>query len=139
MLPAHPFRQSRKTFRESTFRYVTKLTPRQADVAEAVTDVAGARLVQELSAYVATPHRRGDSGRDVRNRHRTPAADVVRAAPVLTCVQRQNKGARNVIHMHEVAALQPVLVHSRSATVQQRGCENRENAGVGIGQCLTWT
>src|SRR5204862_2819945 len=52
-------------------------------------------------------------------------------------LEREQTGAGDVLHMDEVAPLPAVLEHERRLVVEKSGGENRQYAGIWIGQGLT--
>ena len=59
-------------------------------------------------------------------------ADIDRVADGPRALHRQAEGARHIAHMHEVAALLPVLEHQRRLAVQQARAEIRQHTSIRI-------
>jgi hypothetical protein len=112
-------------------RLVAEQLPREGDVGEAVPDVTHTGVARRLRRDLDAEHRRQLLG-EFAHRQAGDAADVddlrVRAARF----EREPCRARNVVHRHEVASLEPVLVDERRLPVQKPRREDREHAVYGF-------
>ena len=112
---------------------------RAAHVGEAVADVARAVVTRDRRLDVSSPQRARDELGHVADRHGRAAADVEDLAGHAGPLEREQEGARDVMHAHEVAPLQAVLVDERGAVVEQARREDRHDPRMGIRERLART
>ncbi len=101
-----------------------------------MADVAGAGLVGDLGLQGWAAHGRGLATCDFLDAAELTRADVDRLADGLRPLQRQQEGAGDVGHMHEVALLGAVLEHHGRGVVGDARGEDGQHAGIGIGERL---
>ena len=100
---------------------------RARDVGEAVANVAGARLADNVGCQLLTAHRRGEAGRHIGDADAVAAANVEDAAISIGRCECQVKGARDIVDMHEIAALLAVFEHHGALAIQQpRGEDGKQ-------------
>src|SRR5205823_2877398 len=106
---------------------------REPRVRVAVTDVAGAVLVDDLRLDVLLQSLRDRQG-DLAHGGRHAAADVDGPAVGAVPGEHERTAAGDVAHVDEVTRLVSVLEDERRSIVDETGGEDRGNAGVGIGE-----
>src|SRR4051812_25514272 len=104
---------------------------------ETMPDIARSELPRDLRMQVLAIHGLRQTDRNVLHRSRPAAANVEHLAGGSRMFERDQEGASDVLHMHEIAPLLAVLEYHRTLAVQQTRGKNREHAGVRIRKRLT--
>ena len=131
LLLGNPFGELRQAFRKIFPRLVTQLLLDPADVGDAMTNVADARLAGDLRSH-RTIHRPGQKLRHFGYGSVLPASDIVDAAGSLLMLERQDKGLRHVFHVDEIASLLTVFKDHRRLSVVKPRREDGKDAGIGV-------
>src|SRR6476620_6632347 len=107
-----------------------------ADGGEAVPDIAGTQFAGDLGQQVLAIHRLRQTDCYVFDSPRVAAADIQHIAHGTRMLERDQEGARDVLHMHEIAPLLAILEYHRTFAVEQPRGKDREHAGIWIGERL---
>src|SRR5690349_21228409 len=126
ILPRDPFRKVAETFLERALRPESEPILGKGDIGEAVADVPGSRLTDDLRRQIFEIHRVREQPGDLVDRTIATAADIEDTARRHRMFQRENEGARHVIDVNEIAPLIAVLEDRDGLLVQQSRGENRE-------------
>ncbi len=135
-LPFEPGDEIADAAVEGNARRIAQNAARPRYIGKAMADVANAIFVRDLRRDMLLAERFGQLARDVVHGDRTAAADVQHLARCRGIFIGAAATFDDILDMHEVPALPTILEDAGRLAVEQPRREDREHAGIGVGERL---